>query len=128
MIEELGGQPTPAFGFALGLERLLLAMPAEVATPDGRIVVLAASDRARIEATVLARALRDAGHRVETDLRGTSLKSQLRRADRSGARLALIVGDDEIERGVVQWKRLDVPGKGEAPRASLSERIASLLA
>jgi histidyl-tRNA synthetase len=127
MIEELGGPPTPAFGFALGIERLLLAVPHETDLEDRRITILAATDRARVEATVLARALRESGHRVETDLRGTSLKSQLRRADKSGARLALILGDDELERGVVQWKRLDVESKGFEPRASLVDRLDSIL-
>jgi histidyl-tRNA synthetase len=127
MIEELGGPPTPAFGFALGIERLLLAVPQEPEHEDRRITILAATDRARVEATVLARALRESGHRVETDLRGTSLKSQLRRADKSGARLALILGDDELDRGVVQWKRLDTPSKGFEPRSSLVDKLASIL-
>ncbi|NLY93752.1 MAG: histidine--tRNA ligase [Myxococcales bacterium] len=128
MIEELGGPSIPAFGFALGIERLLLAMSEEAPATEDRVVILAANDRARTEATVLARALRLADHRVETDLRPTaSLKSQLRRADRSGARLVLILGEDELARGVVQWKRLDADKKGEVSRDALLGQLRALL-
>lgn len=127
MIEELGGKATPAFGFALGIERLLLAMGEAEDESRPRVMILAANDEARVEAVVLARELRDAGFNIETDLRGTSLKSQLRRADRSGAALAFILGDDELARGVVQWKRLEGEGSGESPREGIASVVAELL-
>lgn len=127
MIEELGGKATPAFGFALGIERLLLAMGEAEDESRPRVMILAANDEARVEAVALARELRDAGFNIETDLRGTSLKSQLRRADRSGAALALILGDDELARGVVQWKRLEGEGSGESPREGIASVVAELL-
>lgn len=110
MIEELGGPSTPAIGFAMGIERILLAMsegdpdPA----PDAFIVAFGGLQR---QATVLARNLRAAGLTVDADLRGTSIKSQMRRANRSGARYALIVAPDELERGVVRCK--DLQGSSE---------------
>lgn len=127
MIEELGGKATPAFGFALGIERLLLAMGEAEDESRPRVMILAANDEARVEAVALARELRDAGFNIETDLRGTSLKSQLRRADRSGAALAFILGDDELARGVVQWKRLEGEGSGESPREGIASVVAELL-
>lgn len=127
MIEELGGKATPAFGFALGIERLLLAMGEAEDESRPRVMILAANDEARVEAVALARELRDAGFNIETDLRGTSLKSQLRRADRSGAALAFVLGDDELARGVVQWKRLEGEGSGESPREGIASVVAELL-
>lgn len=127
MIEELGGKATPAFGFALGIERLLLAMGEAEDESRPRVMILAANDEARVEAVALARELRDAGFNIETDLRGTSLKSQLRRADRSGAALAFILGDDELKRGVIQWKRLVGEGSGELAREGIAEALTSLL-
>lgn len=127
MIEELGGKPTPAFGFALGIERLLLAMNESEALDQGSVMILAAGDEARVEAVALARELRDAGFKIETDLRGNSLKSQLRRADRSGAALVFILGEDELRRGVVQWKRLVGEGSGELEREGIAGALASLV-
>lgn len=127
MIEELGGKATPSFGFALGIERLLLAMGDADEAGEKRVMILAASDEARTESVALARELRDAGFTIETDLRGTSLKSQLRRADRSGAAIVFILGDDELSRGVVQWKRLEGEGSGELKREELAKTLGELL-
>jgi histidyl-tRNA synthetase len=127
MIAELGGQDTPAIGFAMGLERLLLAMPDEPVPQALDAMVLAARPELRLEATLLSKELRRAGLKVDNDLRGTSLKSQLRRADKLGARMALIVGDDELARGVVQWKRLVGEGQGEVSRAEIAANLTTLL-
>jgi histidyl-tRNA synthetase len=127
MIAELGGQDTPAIGFAMGLERLLLAMPDEPVPQALDAMVLAARPELRLEATLLSKELRRAGLKVDNDLRGTSLKSQLRRADKLGARMALIVGDDELARGVVQWKRLVGEGQGEVSRAEIATNLTTLL-
>ncbi|MEM1416681.1 MAG: histidine--tRNA ligase [Myxococcota bacterium] len=105
MIGDLGGPSTPAIGFAMGIERILLCMgegPAERALD----VFVIAEPGVRGAATVLARDLRDAGLRAEADLRGNSLKSQFRRADKSGAPVALVLGQREIEAGTVQLKVL----------------------
>lgn len=113
MVASLGGPDTPAIGLAMGIERLLMTMPETVAPAALDAVVLVASATLRTQAAVLARDLRVAGLRVESDLRGTSLKSQLRRADKLGARVALIVGESESARGVVQWKDLAKSESGE---------------
>ncbi len=128
MIEELGGPSTPAIGFAMGIERLLLAMPVAEAAPAIDAMVLAARPELRVEATLISRDLRRAGLRVENDLRGTSLKSQLRRADKAGAKVALIVGDDELARGVVQWKRLvGESAQGEVPRDGIGDAVKRIV-
>jgi len=76
---------------------------------------------------VLGRELRDAGLRVESDLRGGSLKSQLRRADKMNARIAMILGESEVENGVVQLKDLKAKTQDEVPRANAAERVNAIL-
>jgi histidyl-tRNA synthetase len=127
MVESLGGPDTPAIGFAMGLERLLMAMPA--AEPDSLVdvFVVAAQAGVRAQATLLGRELREHGLRVESDLRGGSLKSQLRRADKLNARIAMILGDAEVEAGVVQLKDLERKTQEEVPRAEAGARTRSLL-
>ena len=133
LIAQLGGEPTPAIGFAMGVERVvdLLSQAGSVppaAAPEIYIVVNGA--RAEREALRLAERLRDAlpGRGVLLNLGGGNFKAQFRRADRSGARLALILGDEELERGVVAVKPLRrEDGQIDCPLSELPARIASLL-
>ncbi|HEY6453215.1 MAG TPA: histidine--tRNA ligase [Steroidobacteraceae bacterium] len=133
LIAQLGGEPTPAIGFALGLERVvaLLLQAGTVPAPRGADVYLVASgERAEREAMRLAERLRDAlpGRAVLLNLGGGNFKTQFRRADRSGARLALILGDEELDRGVAGVKPLrQEGGQIDCPLDELPERIASLL-
>jgi histidyl-tRNA synthetase len=115
MIADLGGPQVPAFGFAAGLERLLIAsdfvVPANVV--DALVAPLGAA--AAIAGLALARDLRHEGIRCEVDTRGTSLKSQLRRANALGARVVLILGESEVADGVVQVKDLDAHTQERMP-------------
>lgn len=119
MVADLGGPKVPAFGFAAGLERLLIASEIEVPTNVIDALVAPLGERAAAAGLALARDLRREGIRCEVDTRGKSLKSQLRRADALGARIVLILGESELVEGVVQVKDLD---------AHTEERIASALA
>jgi histidyl-tRNA synthetase len=115
LIEELGGRPTPAVGFAAGIERILLAAEAEQESADAAVfVALAKSERER-EAFGLLRALRREGLRAEMEQSGRSLKGQLRHADRIGARAVVIVGDD------LQVK--DMASGEQRPAADLAEAV-----
>jgi histidyl-tRNA synthetase len=126
LVEQLGGQATPAAGFAFGLERLVeLAAQQQIAGIEAAPQVYVAPLGA--EAVVqqglqLAERLRDAGLRVELHCGGGSLKSQLKRADRSGARYALILGENELARGEASLKnlRIDEPQQS-VPLAGLAE-------
>ena len=92
--------------------------------------MVASGERAERTALRLAEQLRDAlpGRAVLLNLGGGNFKTQFRRADRSGARLALILGDEELERGVVAVKPLRAEGgQSDCPLAELPGRIASLL-
>jgi histidyl-tRNA synthetase len=134
LIAQLGGEPTPAIGFALGVERAVELMRQvqpvdETAGPD--IYVVTSGARATIEALRLVEQLRDERPqiRVELGLGGGNFKSQFRRADRSGAHLALILGDAELKRGVVALKPLrQESGQSECPLAELPARIEGALA
>ncbi len=106
MVAGLGGPQVPAIGYAAGLERLLIA--SELTIPDNAVDALVAPlGEGVAQGLVLARDLRKSGIRCEVDTRGTSLKSQLRRANTVGARVVLILGEDELAQGVVQVKDLD---------------------
>jgi len=104
LAEELDGPPTKGFGFGMGLERLILSIadPASL-VPDYRPEYFMATrgDAAFDRATLLARKLRMKGKRVYLDFDERSLKSQMRLADKLGAKWAIIIGDEELKSGTV---------------------------
>lgn len=109
LVSELGGRPTPAVGFAAGIERLVLVMKAlgQAKSPEGPALMLIAADAdGRATAQQLAFALRAQGRRVEVDLKGRSVKAQMRHADRSGARFTLVLGSREIAEGRADLKAM----------------------
>jgi histidyl-tRNA synthetase len=134
LIAHLGGESQPAIGFAMGIERVvkLLEKAGKVpapAAPDVYVVV--SGERAVTEALKLAERLRtELPHRrFETNLGGGNFKAQFRRADRSSAPLALILGDDELARGVVAMKPLrQEAGQTDCPLAELPARLEATLA
>jgi len=119
LFEQLGGKPTPACGFAIGIERLVLLMqqagvPAAVA-PLAYVVHV--GDAAGTLARRVAETLRDAGHAAIVHAGGGSFKAQMKKADASGARFALILGDDEARAGTVAVKPLREAGDQRAVSA-----------
>lgn len=110
LVEQLGGQTTPAAGFALGIERLaeLAAVQQVPGVQVAPQVYIAPLGEGRIveQCLALAEQLRDAGLRVELHCGGGSLKSQLKRADRSAARYALLLGENELAAAQVSVKNL----------------------
>jgi histidyl-tRNA synthetase len=128
LVELLGGKPTPGCGFAIGLDRVGLLVEAVAsggpgAELDSYCVVM--EDRHTGEAMALARALRAAGLSMRVHMGGGKLKAQLKRADASGARVAVILGDDELASGVVslKWLREDRPQEQVRP-SELAARLA----
>jgi histidyl-tRNA synthetase len=123
LVEQIGGKPAPACGFAMGVERLLeLMKSAGAAKAPALDVYLASQGReAPRFAFAAAERLREGGVTVALDVSGASFKSQLRKADASGARFAVIVGDDEAAAGVVSVK----PLREDAPqvRVPIAEAI-----
>jgi histidyl-tRNA synthetase len=109
LVAQLGGKPTPACGFAIGMERLISLMQAgDVAlrSPGPQIYIAHQGEAATRQAFQVAESLRDLGFRTILHCGGGSFKSQLKKADASGARFAVIIGDDEAARGEVQLKAL----------------------
>ncbi|MFC4258913.1 histidine--tRNA ligase [Marinobacter lacisalsi] len=113
LVEQLGGRPTAAVGFAMGMERLILLLetlelvPEEV-NADADVYVTAMGEKAAIEAFRVSEVLRSAlpGRTVVTHCGGGSFKSQMKKADRSGARVAVIIGENEVNEGTVGLKYL----------------------
>jgi histidyl-tRNA synthetase len=111
LVAQLGGQPTPAIGWGLGMERVTELLRASGIVVPGvapQVYVVLAGERAEQVGLSLTERWRDAlaGLRLEAHLGGGSFKSQLKRADRSGAALAVIVGDEEAGRGTAAIKPL----------------------
>ena len=133
LIAQMGGEPTPAIGFAAGVERIVALIVQAGSQPPARVAdiyLVVSGERAEIAAMRLAEQLRDAlpGRAVVLNLGGGNFKTQFRRADRSGAQLALILGDEEMDRGVAAVKPLRREGgQIDCPLAELPGRIASLL-
>ena len=131
LVEELGGPPTPGIGFALGVDRILLACDAEDAfAPDTAPVQVFVVDVADgRSAVVLCDRLRQAGLGVGRAFDGRSMKSQMKRADRSGATVAVIVGPDEQAAGTATVRDMR-PGGGQRQVATddLVPAVTDLLA
>jgi len=127
LFEQLGGKPTPATGFGLGIERMILLMrehgQTSAAVPDAYIVH--AGDAAGVLARRVAETLRDTGRTVVLHAGGGSFKSQMKRADASGATYALIIGDDEAARGSVAIKPLRGGEQFAVPAAEVTTHLAA---
>jgi len=110
LVEECGGPPTPALGVAIGIERTLIVLQELGAPlpepPKPLVFVIAIGDAARPVALQLAQQLRAGNITVDIDLEGRSPKAQMRLADRSGARYAIILGEQELSTGTVTLRDL----------------------
>lgn len=115
LVQELGGPETPAVGWAIGLERLIILLQQLDATQTTAIdfYVVSRGTAAEHQALKIAQKLRQSGFSVELDLSGSAFGKQFKRADRSGAAVCLILGDEEAANGTVQVKWLKT-GQQEA--------------
>lgn len=110
LVEKLGGKATPAAGFAIGMERLVELMRIEQrCPPDSRhdVYVVQTAETALEMGASIAMELRSRGLSVISNIGSTSFKSQLKKADRSGARLAIIIGENEMQTNTISVKQLD---------------------
>jgi histidyl-tRNA synthetase len=117
LVEELGGPPTPAVGWAAGVERILLAAEAPEDSRALDVFVAVAKPDASRQAFTLTRRLREAGLRAEMEQGGRSMKGQLRQADRVGARATVIVGDELEVKDMGSGEQRAVADVEEAVRA-----------
>jgi histidyl-tRNA synthetase len=133
LVGQLGGAATPGIGWAMGQERIVMLLEKQgltAARASPQVYFVLAGERTGIHGVQLAERLRDAWPdlRLQINLGGGSIKSQFKRADKSGASHALVLGDDELARGVVALKDLR---RGEAQEEygfeQISERLGVLL-
>ncbi len=124
LVAEVGGPDQPGIGFGLGMERLVLALSAqgiELPIKEGiDFYLVALGDASNRERVRLLQQLRQAGLRAECDYMERKMKAQLKAADRLGARYALILGDDELQKGIIQLKDLT---SGEQRELEISRLI-----
>ncbi|ATF54053.1 histidine--tRNA ligase [Morganella morganii] len=134
LVEQLGGHNTPAVGFAMGLERMVLLVQSvnpdfvsETAVTD--IYLASFGEGSQVAAMMLAEQIRDSlpDVRIMTNYGGGNFKRQLSRADKNGARIALILGEDEIANGTVTVKELATGEQQTLAQSGLSARLSELL-
>lgn len=127
LIEEMGGNPTPAVGFATGLERLLLALESQNLLPEkNRSVdayVVALGEAAQAEGFKLLNSLRQQGLSVAMDFAGRSMKAQMKQANKLGAKYSVILGEDEIAEGVVMLRSMEDSSQAKVPMNQVAEKI-----
>ncbi|SEQ15727.1 histidyl-tRNA synthetase [Virgibacillus subterraneus] len=131
LIEELGGPSTPGIGFGMGMERLLMALDAESKEIpiDDQLdcFVVAVGDEAEKEAVHLLHELRKDGIQADKDYQGRKMKAQFKAADRFKAKYVLILGEDEIQREIVNVKELETGEQLEVPLSQLVEKMHEML-
>ena len=125
LVEELGGNPTPGIGFAMGLERLLMCMEKEgvyMGEPDvADIFVATLGELAADYSTSLIKNLRDNGVYAERDYMGRGLKAQMKYANKIGAKYTVVLGDDEVNSGKANVKNMETGEQTEVELACLPE-------
>jgi histidyl-tRNA synthetase len=129
LVEEFGGPPTPGIGFAIGMERLTTLVRDNEgvveASPD--VYIASIGEKATRESFLIAGRLRARGVWAEAGYDGSSLRSQLRKADRLSSRYVLILGDDELSSGRVKWKNLRDGSQGEVDIMGIEEFLSAAL-
>ena len=130
LVEEIGGPATPAVGFAVGLERVLLVLEEQGLLPDSEekldVYMVSLGESAKQTAFALTDELRQAGLVVEADLAGRSMKAQMKSADKSGAHFAILIGEDEVASETVQFRDLKAGTQEPVARKDILARIESL--
>ena len=128
LAEQIGGKPIPACGFALGLERVLATLSSykvQIPKLNPDVYVVSSNETAQLYAWDVAQVLRDNTLKVVLHCGGGALKSQMKKADNSGAKFAIIVGDDEVAKKTITLKSLRaVRDDGASQQQELSVKEA----
>jgi histidyl-tRNA synthetase len=127
LIAGCGGPDMPGVGFAVGLERLLLAVGWEAAAPKLDAFIITTGGAYFTAAAQLAQTLREAGLKVDLDYMGRSLKAQMKYANKTGAELALILGEDEIREEKVTVKQMESGQQAVLPLMGIAPGLRELL-
>ena len=131
LISQMGGQPTPSLGFAMGIERLMMVLEAQGAempdAPTCDLYIAAMGENASFKATALCNALRDDGYAVQTDICAKGLKAQMKFANKIGAKFTIVLGDDELAANTAKLKCMQTGDELEIKLDELSEELFSAL-
>ena len=130
LVETLGGPPTPAVGFAIGLERMSMLLPESTtgrAPEDLAIYVAGFGNHGAVAGLTALEELRLTGLRAVSDFRSTTLKAHLRQADRLASRFTLIIGDDEVVKGSAVLRDMETKVQHDVNLSTLGPQIHSLL-
>ncbi len=108
LVEEIGGPPTPGMGFGMGMERLLMVMESQgIEIPQPRlydVYIAPVGDDAKLKAIEIVNTLREKGIKADTDHAGRSLKAQMKYADKCGAGKVVVLGEEELNTGIITLK------------------------
>jgi histidyl-tRNA synthetase len=129
LVEELDGPSTPCFGFALGLERLVSLVPfddAKILPQKPDIFIVCLGEEAKTAAFQIAHELRLKGFQVERDYEAGSMKSQMRKANKTQCRFSLILGENEIRSGKFALKNMETGEQIECPAQELATEMSKL--
>ena len=128
LFKQLGGPDTPSLGFGMGIERVMLVMEAqgcEYPTPEKTMVYLAPmGEAAVVKCMELCARLREEGFSAQTDLNNRSIKAQMKYANKLGAKYTVVIGDSELESGIVKLKNMET---GEQTEVTLDTGIIETL-
>ena len=128
LMKALGGPPTPAIGFAVGLDRVVLALPDSRIPPKSPLVFLASFGKKGFQAGMqILQQLRLAGIQADTDYQSTSLKNLLRSANRLGATHTLILGDDEVDSNHITLRNMETKVQENLPLDSIHLQLPNHL-
>ncbi|AEF55477.1 histidine--tRNA ligase [Marinomonas posidonica] len=133
LVEQLGGKATPAVGFAMGVERLILLLETLDLVPEKAkyqtdVFVISLGEEAELASTVLAEQIRDVSPElvVQRHCGGGNFKNQMKKADRSGAAVTIIIGQDEVDQGICQVKQMQTGEQASCSFGELPSYLASL--
>ncbi|MBR3816776.1 MAG: histidine--tRNA ligase [Clostridia bacterium] len=130
LVEEVGGNPTPALGFGMGIERLMLLMENQgLPFPEAakcELYIATMGEKATVQAAAMANALRREGMFVEFDVVGRSVKAQMKYANKIGAKFTVVIGDSELESGIVRLKNMESGEEQELSLASFESDILNI--
>jgi histidyl-tRNA synthetase len=130
LVESLGGNPTFACGFAIGIERIVLLLEEsdQLTTFSPDIYIVNNGAGAQAFALTVAEKLRGEAYRVSVNLEETSFKSQFKKADKSGAEICLVIGEEEVEKNIIQIKLIREKGdQFSTDYSELTENIKKIL-
>ena len=130
LIEQLGGPATPGVGFGMGVERMLLVQDMQGVTPEAEplydVFVATMGQGARMEGMKLVRELRERGLRADIDHACRSMKAQFKYAGKAGAKNVVVIGGDELEKGVVKLRDMENSVEAEVARDKIIEILLEM--